>query len=117
VFLRPRGCREAEAWVGERALQILRARPAMWPPACGAVPPYATSAKRSARDEVAGVQDQLRAERRFGQRFFQKRVALVGAAVDDENDRDPEARRDGLVDPVASMSLISVLVRNGSIEP
>jgi hypothetical protein len=79
----------------------------MWPPACGAVPPYATSAKRSARDEVAGVQDQLRAERRFGQRFFQKRVALVGAAVDDENDRDPEARPDGLVDPVASMSLIS----------
>jgi hypothetical protein len=79
-----------------------------WPPACGAVPPYTTSAKRSARDEVAGVQDQLRAKRRFGQRFFQKRVALVGAAVDDENEinRHPEARPDGLVDPVASMSLM-----------
>ncbi len=55
------------------------------------------------------MQNQLRAERRFGQRFFQKRVALVGAAVDDENriNRHPEAPPDGLVDPVASMSLIS----------
>ena len=43
-------------------------------------------AYRGERAEVARVQDQLRAERRAGQRVLEQLVAIVRAHIDDKNE-------------------------------
>ena len=58
-------------------------------------------ANRGERAEVARVQDQLRAERRAGQRILEQLVAIVRAHIDDKNELRPlsELASYGVADP------------------